>query len=175
MSYSLWSRGIPPNGLFDYSRAVLPGSGELVEADLDETIGIQDSALQTWYGPPIDINGIDENGDGDFTDDWSLGQGIGSIDWNVNGNIEPSVATDINNMDISGCRSTPGETLLGFDDWSNLIYNFRDSEFFPVGHAPGARVGSWLAESSPPPAPNRKSVSRATRTRMIPSVDCESP
>lgn len=137
MSYTYQLRGIPPASSLDYARAALPDAGELVETDLDETSGLQDGALQTWYGPPANINGIDENGDGDFTDDWNLGQGTGTVDWNANGAIEGSVAADINDLEISSCGTTPGETLRSLDDWSSLVYNFRDSAFYPSGHAPG--------------------------------------
>lgn len=160
MSYTFALNGLPPSTTFDYSRAALPGAGSLVENDLDETLGIEDGTLQTFHGPPIDINGIDENGDGDLTDDWSLGAGSGSIDWNLDGQIDTDVASDINNLEIGGCGSSADpQTLVGLDDWSSLHFNFRDSEFFPSGHAPGAdqeidhetaeriRQSTWAARS----------------------------
>ncbi|TYB60612.1 DUF11 domain-containing protein [Nonomuraea sp. PA05] len=52
----------------------------------------------------------------------------GRIDWNgANGDKEPDVAADINDIDsIKACQDpSPGEVLDGFDDWANIQYNPR--------------------------------------------------
>jgi hypothetical protein len=49
------------------------------------------------------------------------------LDWNGNGttDISPVLNMDVNRMIGGGCSTaTPGETLTGYDDWSNLKYNF---------------------------------------------------
>ncbi|NEP09173.1 MAG: hypothetical protein F6K14_02790 [Symploca sp. SIO2C1] len=151
MSYTFQTVGLQPTGttglpsiaIFDYSRQALPASGTLNESSLDEMIGIQDSGFDTFYGPPIDRDGTDNNGDGDITDDFLVGQGIGPINWDNDdlNQISNSVNADINNLEIPRCglnssnnpNSTPGEVLDGFDDWNNLLFNFRESELFAEG------------------------------------------
>lgn len=144
MSYVFQTRGIPsfslipptPPNIFDYSRNVYPNSGFLRENNnsLNENIGIQDQSFLTFFGPPLDLNGIDDNGDGDFTDDWLRGIGSGPIDWNNNGNPFENVSADINNLEIGGCGPSPGQTLNGYNDWANLVYNFRPFPNAADGH-----------------------------------------
>ncbi|MEM7120152.1 MAG: CARDB domain-containing protein [Pseudomonadota bacterium] len=144
MSYT-FTDGLQPYGQFDYSRSVLPTSGALVEDDLDETIGIQDGAFLTFYGPPRDVDGIDQGDDGDFNDDWAVGLGAGAIDWDFDGSADdnPATPTDLNFLGIIGCgldKSGAGapdddaaDTLTGHNDWDNIQIGFRDSPFFEDG------------------------------------------
>ena len=138
MSYAFQVTGLQPTGQFDYSRTVLPTAGSLVENSLDETIGIQDSAFVTFYGPPADV-------DGDGSNDWLLGTGSGAIDWDFVGGADddPAQPSDINFLAIPGCGldwdwngapdGTPTETLTGFIDWDIIEIGFRDFEFFEDG------------------------------------------
>jgi hypothetical protein len=53
------------------------------------------------------------------------------IDWNFDGDTQDSIALDVNG-------STDLTVLAGYDDWSNLDYNFRDSPYFGDGARPGS-------------------------------------
>jgi hypothetical protein len=131
MSYAFQTRGLLPTGAFDYSHEALP---PLDETMLDETDGIQDGTLWTWFGPRQDV-------DGDGNGDWLFGVGNGQVNWNwsFDGSGAPTfqnnVAADVNNLGIRGCQASAGETLAGADDWGNLIFDFRSSRFYPTGHA----------------------------------------
>lgn len=115
MSYTLTVTGLQPSGNFDYSRSALPS---LQENNLNENLGIQDGAFTTIYGPGM-----------------NLGQGTGPIDWDLDGDPtdNPAASSDINNLGITGCGASPNETLKGFNDWSNLTFNFRASPDFADG------------------------------------------
>jgi ELWxxDGT repeat protein len=61
----------------------------------------------------------------------------GALDWNDDGDkTDPNVIADPNHLLRAGCNATPNQTLPGFDDWANLIFNFRMSSDF----ADGARI-----------------------------------
>ncbi|MDJ0948978.1 MAG: CARDB domain-containing protein [Alphaproteobacteria bacterium] len=123
-------------GVIDYSRKALPESGTLKESNLDESIGIQDGGFITFYGPPADLDGINQGGeDTPIEDDWHVGEGSGPIDWDQDGATSetPADPTDINFLGIPGCGASPGESLHGHDDWANLIYNFRATDNFLLG------------------------------------------
>lgn len=116
MSYSRQINNDPIVGRpLDYSRAALP---TLTEANLDETAGIGGpTGEQTAYGPsqpplvvPADL----------------------SIDWNQNGNTEPSVNADINHLTSEGCDGD-GSILISYDDWANIRYDFKTSANFADG------------------------------------------
>jgi uncharacterized repeat protein (TIGR01451 family) len=64
-----------------------------------------------------------------------IGPTDAAIDWNANGTIDASAAGDINFFDAPSPDNprSPDQTLLGHDDWSNLVYNFRDSFYFKGG------------------------------------------
>jgi hypothetical protein len=46
---------------------------------------------------------------------------------------DSGVVADINNVGIAGCPASPGEQLVGFNDWANIVYNFRTSIDFGDG------------------------------------------
>jgi len=51
---------------------------------------------------------------------------LGPVDWNTNGTIgDVNVQRDINYL--SGTNPSPGEILIGHDDWSNLRYYYHDN------------------------------------------------
>jgi hypothetical protein len=124
MNYMFQTTGIPSatpgsSFRFDYSRTALPALNE--------------SAL-------VEANGL--GGDGKDLTTWSPDNGAttkttatsGAVDWNNNGTTDANpVSVDVNDLDTSsaGCPGTsgkgtpvasPGETLNGYDDWSNLQY-----------------------------------------------------
>ena len=144
MSYTLQTTGVPDPTLpafnvdldndgtpdarlrLDFSRSVLPA--------LDEAAGL------------VEANGV---ADGTDLATWSADGGVSRqtaagnvpIDWNtsctpVTGTCNAAVPTppgqcgcnpspvmvDVNSLGITGCGSSPGETLNGYNDWGNLKY-----------------------------------------------------
>ena len=57
----------------------------------------------------------------------------GAIDWNRDGDTLDTVNRDVNNFAYGSCVASPGQTLNGYDDWTNLGYNFRKSFDFADG------------------------------------------
>lgn len=101
----------------DYSDAVLP---TLDESDLNEALGIQGpSGAQVVYGPGKH----------------RVGGSTGPIDWNGKDGIESSVDADVNYVSDKGaCDSpSPGENIVGFDDWENLALPFQATADFGDG------------------------------------------
>ena len=165
MNYIFQVDGIEPLSptaslVFDLSRTEDPaGDGTLVENDLDEPLGIGDVPFISYHGPPADLDGgIDNNGDGDATDDWLTVVGGAPVDWDNDGDAtdDPAQPTDINHLEITGCTSAggvpdpaPDQELAGFVDWDILMLNFRDSPFFPAGaHGQEADVEELDAETA---------------------------
>ncbi len=113
-----------PDRPLDYSREKID---DLVESNLDESKGVPStSGLKTMYGPHIFP---------DISYKISL-TGI-AIDWNRDGDSEDSgVMADINLfVGLTDCSVAGLQTLTGFNDWSNLVYNFRTtSNFDPAAH-----------------------------------------
>lgn len=181
MSYTFQTTGLQrtapgsPN-FFDYSRDVYPATaGTLVENALDETIGIEDDDFITFFGPPINLDGID-NGptpDGDLTDDLIMATGTGAIDWDQNNvsNDNPATPTDINFAERTGCGGaggapdpTPDDELDGYVDWDNLQYNFRTSSEFEDGVHGDDRPEEMDFETS---ESFKEAIWRARATRMF--------
>jgi hypothetical protein len=102
----------------DYSDAVLPS---LDENSLNEFLGVQGpGGAQVVHGP------------GPFR----VSNSTGSIDWNGVGGFQASVSADVNHVsDRGSCKSSPspGETLVGFDDWENLSLPFQATADFADG------------------------------------------
>ena len=134
MSYSRQFRDIVLGRPLDYSRQELP---LLMESDLDEWLGVQGSASDlTVYGPPRDVDS-----DGDL--DYPIASAFGAIDWDADGFMEgesvagSNVHVNINYLGFWGCNDPADtQTLTGYDDWANLLYNFRAS----ANYADGAHV-----------------------------------
>ncbi len=135
MSYALQFESINSTRPLDYSSEFLPMLNETV---LDETVGIQGpagrsvvfSVLNTGNVvaplPPAD-GPINWNGDADSTD----------TDASV-----LAVDPDPNYLRIvRGCNvPTPSQVnLTGYNDWANLIYNFRGS----ANYADGVHAGDY--------------------------------
>lgn len=122
----------------DYSRENL---GTLNESHLNEGNGIGgDPNVTTMIGPrlvsPIgnvkarfvpEGGAVDFNGDGDTSDS--------------DVNVDISFVGDSNNDGtITSADGSPGQTLNGHDDWSNLQYGFRFSDGFADGVHPAGIV-----------------------------------
>jgi hypothetical protein len=109
MNYRFQFSGIPSSGRLDYSRSAL---ANLNEESLDEAVGIQDGSDHTAYFAP-DGHSIQV-------------PGSGPIDWDDDNHVEAEVRADINNDGSFG-------TLVGYNDWSNMICKSRGSPGFKDG------------------------------------------
>jgi len=138
MSYSRQFEESLPGRALDFSQQALDPLDEL---RLDENLGVSPQYVlageQTTYGPASGVGGI-----------LTTSTGV-NIDWNrQNGDTEADVSANINDFGIKECGLTlayaaelPLKVLKGYEDWSNLVYDFRaDSGVFADGvhTAPGA-------------------------------------
>lgn len=101
----------------DYSDAVLP---TLSENNLNEAVGIQGpSGAQVVHGPGSH----------------RIGTSLGAIDWDGVGGVQSNVAADVNSIsDVGGCNfPSPGQNLVGWDDWANLALAFQATADFADG------------------------------------------
>lgn len=65
---------------------------------------------------------------------------MGGVDWNRNNVINTApVATDANHVDPADPPS-PGDVLMGSEDWSHLEYNFRSSPNYASGSSPESTI-----------------------------------
>lgn len=104
------------NAAPDYARA--PALSSLIENNLNESVGIGGPNNQrTIYGIPVT---------GTPTANARISPANVALDWNGNGTIDTAtVSVDVNRIVSGGCdNASPGQTLTGYDDWSNLQYNF---------------------------------------------------
>lgn len=114
----------------DYSRVDLP---TLDENQLDESVGIGGTV-----GSVVQIGPV-RNSSGGILDEGYVNES-GPVDWNGDGDTTDIIARDINFLgDSNGDGSTnasdrtPGQLLSGFNDWANILYNFRESEGYQDG------------------------------------------
>lgn len=117
MNYTRQTEGMITAQL-DYSDAVLP---TLDEDDLNEFLGIQGpGGAQVVHGP------------GKGT---PAASSTGAIDWNRDGSFQSSLAADVNSISNKPRCSdpSPGEDLIGFDDWENLALAFQATSDFADG------------------------------------------
>jgi hypothetical protein len=140
MNYTMQFPDIIPNRPLDYSRQALP---TLDESALIESLGVIGAAGRTTvYGAMFGVN--------DFRPLTSpLNQ---PIDWNNDGNpLDIGIAANINRISMIGDCNVEGLTqLVGSEDWSRLIYNFRFSPDYadglsPVAHEPNMTVDEAVA------------------------------
>ena len=118
MSYTRQFGGSPIlNRPLDYSRDELPS---LFEGRLLELLGVGGFPGLTAFGPPVLLRP-------------TIVDATGAISWNKDLDTLDTVSRDINNLGISGCPTSPGETLLGWNDWANLQFNFVASADFSDG------------------------------------------
>jgi uncharacterized repeat protein (TIGR01451 family) len=127
MSYRYQLSGIPPTdpdgagpltGKLDYSRSVL---ATLNEANLNEPAGIGDGTDTAIFRCPGGT--------------LRSGVGNGPLDWNCDGDTTDTMVSN----DINGEGGLT--TLTGYDDWSNLLYDFqRDPSFADGDHSFSQKV-----------------------------------
>lgn len=115
--------------LLDYSRDLLL---TLSEATLNEGNGIGGP-----HGQRI-VFGIGTTGNA------GIGRSNGSIDWNGNTIIDSTpVASDVNFIpSINDCQTIQVQNLIGFNDWQNIVYDFRWTRDFGDGSSQTANLGS---------------------------------
>lgn len=118
MNYAFMLPVRNPYRPLDYSRVQLP---DLDEARLNENAGIgaevTGQMLFTVYSNAANAT--------------VLSAGFLPIDWNGNGNAsDVNVQANINNFPEWGWESPANETLTGYNDWGNLVYNFRHLKNF---------------------------------------------
>ena len=126
MNYAFQMPDSNPHRPLDYSRLRLR---DLDEAHLNENKGIgaevTGQMLFTIFS--------------NATNQTVLAAGFLPIDWNGNGNAtDGNVAANINNFPGWDAESAANEILTGYDDWKNLIYNFRNLDNF-ADNAHGGR------------------------------------
>ncbi len=122
MSYSWQTRSERPGWTLDYSREALP---TLNENALDELNGLGGSiSAITLIGPVPATQGLES----------------GPLDFDRDGEFDTSalVAADINRIDAS--YPTSLDILEGSEDWSRLVYNFRNSTNFASGFSPESTI-----------------------------------
>lgn len=118
MSYALQFDHLAPGRPLDYSGRALD---DLDEEKLEESAGIQGPAgLFAVYG----VGGMVAR----------PAAADGPIDWNGDADRNDSdVKADINHIDALGCDADGRQVIQGFDDWKNLVLNFRGSADFADG------------------------------------------
>jgi len=139
MSYTRQFRTVVSDRPLDYSRQQLP---TLIKGALNESQGILGSppvTLEQTPGAPT-ARTVYGTGTGSTA---KISAATGAINWNspTNNTIDPSVNVDVNNIgNVSGCdgASDLGATLVGFDDWDNLVFAFQNTLDFGDGSHPSA-------------------------------------
>ena len=126
MSYSLQFPNCDPTRPLDYSREKL---ADLMETNLNEAIGVGGPAHR------FVVHGVFTNG----TIASPFPRAHQPIDWDGDGVANEAVSTgsagvkpDINFIQNISPRN-PGQVLRGYNDWTNLVINFRDSMNFLDG------------------------------------------
>lgn len=118
MNYAYQFSDLSSDRSLDFSKKALGttvnGSTSLVENNLDESKGVgsyyPNSEQKIVFGPTLPLM-LPETG--------------GAIDWNQDGDSTDSgIIMNLNKLDDIGCTSTDStETLSGYDDWNNLVFD----------------------------------------------------
>ena len=113
----------------DFSQEAFP---DLNEANLNETAGIGGHAgHKVEVGPAWGHRSVDESGPVDWSNVTNAFTGHDKDGDGVTNN-DTGVAADINQVH-PGDAASPGDVLTGFEDWSHLNYQFRESPDFAAG------------------------------------------
>ncbi|MDD1746510.1 MAG: hypothetical protein LUQ16_01985 [Methanomassiliicoccales archaeon] len=119
MNYAFEFNNLVPTRPLDYSCG---NCIELNESRLDEYEGIGQARPTVWRGSNNVI----------YRDPSGL-----SIDWEYNGWIDnSSVSMNLNNWLDEGYPSPAGEKYYDFNDWANLVYNFRGTPLSAASATP---------------------------------------
>jgi hypothetical protein len=113
MSYSMQLPILLPDRILDYSRAPL---NQLDESALNEVAGLDSYTIDgleqaVTFGPNPPIAGAYTTG--------------GSIDWNLDGDLDTSVMEYVNYIESESCLISDLDILEGHSDWDNLVFDAR--------------------------------------------------
>ena len=168
MNYTLQFPVADPNRPMDFT-SVARGTAL---ASLNESGGLNENAGIGGPSGRLTIYGVNGNRR-------TAQANAATFDWNEVGGLTNNATADINFIatfqpasNLGGCSTpSPSENLRGFDDWSNIVYNFRNSPLFADG-ATNNDVGTDLQEltaetmllvkNPPPDLKAEKSVDKAT-------------
>jgi hypothetical protein len=111
----------------DYSRAKLPDLNENSLSEGNSPLGL--FAGDIIFGPPV----VQQSGQPAKPVVVNV-VASGGVDWNRSGSaVDAGVSRDLTSLTSLGCSALPLQTLVSFDDWSNLHFNFRASVDFALG------------------------------------------
>jgi uncharacterized repeat protein (TIGR01451 family) len=119
---------------------------QFTNIDSTRPMDYSSAARGTFLGPLNENGGLDETKGVGGPATWRTVYGVGgkqrtrpanqsSIDWNEINGLETRATADVNFISTigptaaqGGCSTgSPNQTLNGFDDWQNLVYNFGNS------------------------------------------------
>lgn len=129
MSYPRQMAGVPIAGRrLDYSRDKLP---TLDEAKLIEASGIGTPAPHYLPGDKTTFGGTATTTAKVLPTDLATSSNLAPLDWDRDGVVDASpLSINLNRVTgvtgLTGCDGA-GTVLEGYDDWANLLYNFRAS------------------------------------------------
>jgi hypothetical protein len=142
--------------ILDYSPEALP---TLNESSLNETAGLGvPTGSQFTFVFSVPYSGPNK---GFILTKLKPGE---RVDWDSSGSIDAGpVVADINVLDTT---RTPGETLVSQDDWSHLIFNFRNSPDYSTAQRTTSlpvtdelKFETWqILDKIPPPKPKGEFV-----------------
>ena len=125
MNYTRQFDGVPIVGRpLDYSRTVVDTLDEL---SLAEPAGIDGPAGSLFAHPASPI---------------TVSSGTAPVDWNNDGDTDDiELSLNVNRIPDLGCNDANKTSLVGFDDWANLVYDFQNTDDFADGaHSSAAEV-----------------------------------
>jgi len=117
MNYKFAYEDYLPGRPLDYSRKELP---PIDESYINEAVGIGEVTKTVWY--------MWRHRDTTYETGWYRSAGNYAIDWNLDGNITSGISINLNSYPDEQIPSD--ELLLGYNDWSNLIYRFRGTSLY---------------------------------------------
>jgi hypothetical protein len=116
MNYRFQFASLLPERPLDYSRKELP---PIDETNVNEAVGIGEATKTVWYATFKTPR------------KYYVSNGNMPIDWNLDGNITRGLTLDLNyDSEMLGEIPSTHETLIGHDDWDNLIFRFRGTPLF---------------------------------------------
>jgi hypothetical protein len=139
----------------DFSRRAL---ATLDEACLDENAGLVDPS-NLYSGVQVPFASASPSG----RIDRRVVIGVRAVDWNNDGSLNSCVMEDVTWFPPThplNDVATPGETLVGYEDWSRLVYAIPPVDPPPLGWTCGGsgrvcelteELVSWQRTNFPPP------------------------
>jgi hypothetical protein len=117
-----------PNRPLDYSRSAL---STINETHLNELKGISPNAYEpSYYANWVTTAYSDASGQ-------PIPSSLNLIDWSNDSSFDSNVSADINNFACWESPSGEKTPLIGYEDWSHLLYNFKGMAEYADGvHQP---------------------------------------